>query len=483
MPSTKISALPIAGAIGGGELLPAVQGGGNVAVTPAMLRRHALAGTPPLIGRPFAKLMVDGDSKAGEAPAAARWVAARTPLNVWIMPVSFSVGGSTSGTQAGTGLTNPDRMAAMTAGVAAETAAGWIVDMLLTIGTNDVVLSGLAADTILANVRKYHDAFRAAGGRFLILMGVDPRSGLSAAMARQIVAVNRAYADYCMTVPDAIFCDTAPWWLDPAPTNAAFSPIGGSTGNAFSMAADGLHGSAYGSYRKQFALGPILRAIYRPRDPIPLNAGDSFDATTAPRGNMLGAYARCVALGGTSSIVNSGTGAIAGTPPLGWTATGTLTGDLGVAFSTATCAPLEAYTGSSGWTAVRIAFTGTPGEAGSLTLRLTTASAQQAGMLLAGSALLSGNALAGCHGISVTTANITPTVNNILGATGTLGAPDQLPQIDGLIALDLMAQPTAGTNSGLSVAIRWRAGVAMSGSIDLIGATWRRIDPIPAPAA
>jgi hypothetical protein len=42
MTDTKISALARARVIGGGELLPAVQGGDTVAVTPAMLRDHML---------------------------------------------------------------------------------------------------------------------------------------------------------------------------------------------------------------------------------------------------------------------------------------------------------------------------------------------------------------------------------------------------------------------------------------------------------
>ena len=37
--------------------------------------------------------------------------------------------------------------------------------------------------------------------------------------------------------------------------------------------------------------------------------------------------------------------------------------------------------------------------------------------------------------------------------------------------------------SGVMIGIRWLAGVPMSGSIDLIGASWRRADPIPNAAA
>jgi hypothetical protein len=43
MNDTKISALPGAAALGGGELLPGVQAGANVAITPAQIVQHVLA--------------------------------------------------------------------------------------------------------------------------------------------------------------------------------------------------------------------------------------------------------------------------------------------------------------------------------------------------------------------------------------------------------------------------------------------------------
>ncbi|SNS16544.1 hypothetical protein SAMN06295912_10268 [Sphingomonas laterariae] len=481
MPSTKISALGAASALGGGELLPAVQGGGNVAVTPTQLRAHALAGVPPLLARPAARLMVDGDSKRGEAVTAARWVNARTPIEATIGSHDLGVGGSTTATQASTGLTNATRMATMQATVAAQVASGWAVDMLMTIGTNDIVLAGLTPETVLANLRKYHNAFRAAGGRFLILMAVDPRTGLDATAARKFIALNRAYADYCTAIADAIWCDTAAWWLDPASTS--FAPVGGATGAAFGMAADGLHGNAYGAYRKQYALGPILQALYRPRLRGPLYGGDSFNTADAVRGNILGTNGRMVALGGTNSITLSGSGSVSGTPPAGWTATGTLTGDLGLSFAVAGCPPLDAYAGSAGWQAVRLTFNGTPSATGQIVLTRNVVLPEQGAAPMAGSLLVNANALAGCHGIYLASVNTNPIGRIDLGAAGTPTAADQLPQMDGLLGLDLALVPTGNLNSGVSINIRWLGGVAMSGSIDLIGATWRRADAPPAAAA
>jgi hypothetical protein len=483
MPSTKISALAPATALGGGELLPGVQGGGNVAVTAAQLRDHALAGLPPRIQRPSARLMIDGDSKRGEPAAAAYWVHARTPIDCWIGSRDLGVGGSTTGTQATTGLTNATRMAAMQAAVAAETAGGRTVDMLLTIGTNDVVLSSYSSETVLANLRRYQDAFRAAGGRFLIVMAVDPRMGLSSATARQIVALNHGYADYCEAVPDAIFCDPTPWWLDPAAGNGSFAPIGGSSGDPFAMAGDGLHGGAYGAYRKQFALGPILRAIYRPRRRIMLHPGDAYDGDDAVRGNILGVAGRTVATGGASNLVNSGTGTIDGTPPSGWTADGTLTGDLSIGFSTATCEPLADLTGTSGWPVVRMAFAGTPAASGALTLYRFAGLPQLAATPMLASALVSANALTGCHGLYLSTLNVSPSASGRLGASGSIAAIDELPVLDGLLGIDQPAVPVSNSNSGVVIGIRWRAGVPLSGSVDLVGACWRRADPIPAAAA
>lgn len=483
MPSTKISALAPATALGGGELLPAVQGGGNVAVTPTQLRAYALAGLPQRIQRPYAKLMIDGDSKRGEPVIAAYWVNARTPIDCWIGSSDFGVGGSTTGAQATTGLTNASRLNAMRAAVAADVAAGWAVDMLLTIGTNDIVLAGASSETVLANLRRYHDAFRAAGGRFLIVMAVDPRTGLDAPLTRKLVALNHGYADYCRSLADAIFCDPTPWWLDPAGGNSGFAPIGGAGGTAFAMTGDGLHGGAYGAYRKQFALAPILQAIYRPRRRMMLHPGDTYDGSDAIRGNILGPEGRMVAMGGANGIVNSGSGSVSGTPPSGWSAYATLTGNLSISFSTTTCQPLADLTGTSGWPAVRVTFSGTPTTSGDLNLNRNVPLAQLDATPMLASALLNANALTGCHGLYLTTMNVNPPVNAYLGAGGGLTAPDQLPALDGLIGIDQPIVPASNINSGLSLGLRWRAGVALSGSIDLIGGCWRRFDPAPAAAA
>lgn len=482
MPSMKISALTPATAIGGGELLPAVQGNGNVAVTPAQLRTHALAGLTPRLLRPHAKLMVDGDSKRHEPAVAARWVNARISLECWIGSHDFGAGGSTSGTQATTGLTNASRMGAMQTAVATETAAGWTVDMLLTIGTNDVS-AGSSSEAVLANLRRYHDAFRAAGGRCLILMAIDPRNGIDAAATRRLIAINRGYADYCTAVPDAIFCDTTAWWLDPvAAGSTAFTPIGAAGGTAFAMTQDGLHGSAYGSYRKQFALAPIMQALYRPRPSIGVVPGDVYNVSDAIRGNILGTGGRTVALGGTSNLANNGTGTSSGTPPSGWTADGTLSGSLSVAFSVENCAALEQLSGSDGWQTVRLAFSGTPDASGGMTVRRYVPLPQLNATPMFASMLLNVEALTGCFGLSLSTVNVGPTMTVHLGASGTPNAADQLPRLDGLHGVEQPVVPASNLNSGLSIGIRWLAGVPLSGSIDLVGACWRRADPLPAAA-
>lgn len=483
MPSMKISALTPAAAIGGGELLPAVQGGGNVTVTPAQLRTHALAGLTPRLLRPYAKLMVDGDSKREEPVGAARWVNARTPLECWIGSNDFGAGGSTSGTQASTGLTNATRLGNMQSTVAAQTDAGWTVDMLLTIGTNDVA-AGTQPETVLANLRRYHDAFRAAGGRCLIVMAIDPRNAIDAAASRRLIAINRGYADYCNVIADAVFCDANPWWLDPAAAGGtSLTPIGGSGGTAFAVTSDGLHGSAYGAYRKQFALAPILQALYRPRPRIPILPADVYNAADAIRGNILGTNGRMVSLGGTSSLTNSGSGTISGTPPSGWTAEGTLGGDLSVTFSVEDCPALDALTGSSGWQAVRLTFTGTPAASGSLTLRRFVSQPQLNATPMLASVLFNANALTGCHGLQLSTANVSPAMTCYLGGSGTLAAADRLPVLDGLLGIEQPLVPSSNSNSGLVVGVRWLGGVPLSGSVDVIGACWRRADPLPAAAA
>lgn len=477
----KISELTAAAALTGSEALPAVQGGANVRASANQLRTHILKGVPPLMSRPFVELWADGDSKAGEPARAAQWVIAKDPREVSITQ-NFGVGSSQSSAAASPlGLTNATRMATIAAALNAAVAAGSTVDIVLTIGTNDISTGGMP-ETIVANVRKYHNHIRANGARFLILMAIDPRTGLTGTTARSLVATNRAYADYCQTVPDAIFCDATGWWQDPAST--AFAPIGGATGGAFAMAADGLHANAYGVYSKQFALAPIFQALYRPRSIEVLSAADTFDAADALRGNILGANGRFLAMGGTNSFSVTGSGAVTGTPPAGTSGNGTLDGSVSLAYSAQNNPNLAAMFGSANWPCVRVALSGTPATSAVIQLAGRFVGFPQANATpMIGRALIACTGVTGLAAIYTQTQNVSPSASATLGVSGTPVASDRLPQLDGLFSIDFFTVPTSNINSGLNLIVRTMAGVALGGSIDLIGIDWRRWDAVPAASA
>lgn len=416
------------------------------------------------------KLIADGDSKAGEALRAARWVDARTPLDVFISATpSLGIGGTTTG-NTGSNLIAPSRLATMIAAVQTEVAAGFAVDIVLTIGTNDVGAS-TAPELPISNIKRYHNEFRNAGGRFLILMGIDPRNGNSALLH----SVNRSYQDYCRTVPDAFYVDTVPWLM--APASASTNPLGGAGGTFGAVTTDGLHCSAYGTYQKSFALQPVMQAIYRPRDRTNLFAIDSYNATTSPRGNVFGSAGRMSAAGGTASFTNSGTGTVTGTPPLGWTANGTLDGTLGVSFSVVNVTDLNAY-GVGNFSAVRMEFSGTPATTQTIGVQRFTGWTPSTTTPGKAEALMRFNSLTGLCAIGIQTINNSGQ-SNWFGTTGTPNAADQLPAIDGLFENNFVV-PTILANSGYNIGFRFIAGATVSGSVDLIGANWRQWLPLPA---
>jgi len=475
MANAKISELPAATALAGDELLPGVQDAGNVAVTADQLRSHALLGVPPLVSRPFVQLWADGDSKAMEPINGAAWVLAKEPMEVYTGR-SFGIGGSGTGTTTSpNGLLVPARMAVIVAALEAAVAAGTIVDVVLTAGTNDAGNGTISPEEAIANIRAYHNALRAAGLRYLLLMSIDPRVGSSGAA---IVSANRAYADYCETVPDAIFVDTTPWLLDPASTT--HSPIGADTGAVWSVTADGLHCSPYGCYRKQFALSPILRTLYRPRAFEGISKVSIYNASTSPRGNILGTNGRFTTIGGTDSYTKNDTSSVTGTPPASFTASGTLSGDVALTYSVEDCAALGDYFGGD-WPCVRVALAGTPTANATIQLAGRFVSFPQADSTpMIGRAIFACNALAGTRGFRLASQNVTPPVNQSLGASGSVNPSDQLPALDGLFSLDFFTVPTSNINSGLNFQLNIMSGVELSGSIDLIGIEWRPWPAVPA---
>ncbi|ARS29098.1 SGNH/GDSL hydrolase family protein [Sphingomonas sp. KC8] len=468
MANAKISELAQIRPVGAGLIVPGARGGQNVAV-----HGHRIAPS-----RPFAEMWADGDSKSGEGPEAARWALARNPMDVWVTGVNLGIGGTNSGSAADC-LTNATRLAAMQAAVAAAYGAGRIVDMILTIGTNDLTAS-MAPETTIANIRKYHDAFRLAGGRYLILMAVDPRSANGAARVSLTMSLNNAYADYCAAVSDAMFCDPTPWWTDPAQP-LSHAPIGGAAGAAMAVTGDGLHGSAYGGYRKQYAILTVMQRLYRATGWDVAGFASDYDTANAARASILGINGRMVAMGGTNAI--TGGAGVTGTPPADFRSAGELSGTMALTYSVQSNAHLGALYGGT-WPCVRIAVTGTPtADTDILIAGRNWLLDQQGALPMRGRALIGCNALVGCMGLFTVTQNVSPTGKFNLGRDGGYPASDQLPQLDGLHMLDLRHIPTGNSNSGLNLWLRVKAGVAAGGSIDLIGMDWRRWAAMPVATA
>ncbi|SNS52854.1 GDSL-like Lipase/Acylhydrolase family protein [Sphingomonas laterariae] len=493
MANAKISELGAAAALSGAEKVPVVQGGANAAATPEQLRTFARFVRP-------VNLIVDGDSKGVQVgnmshASALFWALARTGRIANFNPAtdSLAVGSTVSGTNGGavTGLISAGRLNSMIARVQAVAATGADPVIILKIGANDVGLT--APETVLANVRRYWETARAAGAVRLLLMSVDPRvatagaaPALSSAVARAGHAINAAYRAYAAASPDIIMVDSHNALTDP--TNDLFYPIGGVSAAGFASMLDGLHESQYGAWLQSKALGDALRLVGRPLPAISgamINGVTGWSATE-PRGNVLGNEARFGGTGGTSgNVALTGGGGVTGIdqfpaaklfgayPNLG----GTLSGTLAVAISSVAYQPM-ADQDRPDHKATRLTFTGTPSANGSLAIAAVAQkpSGWDYTIPLDWDADLYCNALTGCAGLSL-----------VLSAGGsglTIGGNDAtlLPALTGRLIPHRPAPSVASAdpaNITLELRINWRAGMAMSGSIDLFGMGISQARPIP----
>ncbi|SNS20496.1 GDSL-like Lipase/Acylhydrolase family protein [Sphingomonas laterariae] len=466
MADKMISELAMAGPLSNSMFIPVAQGGSNFA-----LPAHRLIGA-----QPFVQLWGDGDSKTGEGVGAFEWAVARLNLDAWVGGRQFGVGG-TNTSNSGNNLTSPARMATIVTAIETASATGDIIDVVMTIGTNDVVLANMTSEAIIANIRNYHDVIRAAGCRNLILMSIDPRTNLTATQQGQIASANRAYEDYCRVVADAIFVDAMPWMLDPA--SPSFIPIGGAGGTFGAVTNDGLHCSAYGIFRKSFAVEAVAEQLYRFRPVELIGSGIAFNSVTAVRGNILGTGGRFVAMGGTDSFTKVDTSSVVGTPPATFTGSGTLNGDTKLTYSVANCADLGSRYGGD-WPCINVALSGTPVSTSDIQLAgRYVVFAYPASTRMRGRALVNLNNVTGLSRLRLQTQNVNPPLSKTLGAAGAAAPQHELPTLNGLHALEIVCDPVNAGNSGLNLLISGVAGRPFGGSIDLLGIEWRRADAIP----
>lgn len=440
---------------------------------------------------PFSKpvtLIFDGDSKGAEPLQAITWARAYQPMAVNVgygsgggAPYDIHVGGSDTTNAATTGLTNATRLAATAAIVTAQAALN-PVDIWLTIGTNDTNGGVVSSETVIANIRKYHNTLRAAGLRFLILMAIDPRETLGSGNRANVLATNAAYASYCALVPDAMFCDPSPQILDPLSTH--WECIGGSLLTAVGNFG-GLHASGYGIWMKYKAVLALARTIYRNVPYNDYDLSDIYDTTLNTRGNMLGVNGRFVSIGGNNVLfTNGGSGTVTGTVPLGCLLQGGMDGTMGITFAQAACPAYDMLRGTSGAQCVNLSFSGTPTSTNALQIQRQSGFAGALGTTpMKARALLNFNNVTGLYGIKMGLGGILPQAAMNLGsgtAPGLYTLADQMPTLNGIheIAYDIV--PTTNAGPTLSLYVNFKAGVPLTGSIDFIGASLRRDDPIPA---
>jgi lysophospholipase L1-like esterase len=431
-----------------GLALTATSSSGTAAATPAVI--------------PRALILSDGDSKAPEPLQGFVWWLANNPKKVEF-GANYGVGGT--GSDSTNGILKPSRLATVTAAIAAGVAAGQPVDMFLTIGINDVI----TPEATITNVKTYADAIKAAGVRWLFIMSVDPQTGSTAAK----LAINAGYADLAASRTFIRFIDNSPQWLDFSAATT-FDPIGASGGAYGAVTYDGTHASGYGNFLKGTSVGAAIGSLYPDEVVFPVSKADVFNNSTAPRANMLGANGRFLALGGTQSATG---GTVTGTPPLGWTFQGALSG-LVVTFTTTTSTALQTRLGLSAAPAcVRMTFSGTAGADVSMQL-ITSASvvisSPGTGRMMSG-ILAYANAMTNFQNFQTKVVFFTPTFQTDLGNAGGLVASGNIPTLTQMLAIQQVGTETGNPNAIFPVlTIRVQNGQTISGSLDLIGFSVRK---------
>ncbi|KQS03002.1 hypothetical protein ASG11_00915 [Sphingomonas sp. Leaf357] len=437
--------------------------------------------------------LFDGDSKYAEIKTGLQWMAAFEGLDLRFDGGELGIGGSTSGTGAGN-LLSPARLATARTVLDAHSAAGRTIDYYLTIGTNDTS-ANLPPATVLANIRKFHEQVLRPQGcfRYLVLVSVDPRSPGSATGASYIHTINRLYDEYALANPlDVLFVDTTGMLIDPALANANGYPIPfGATAAPMPAGAvtdDGLHCSNYGKYLKRFAVAP-LRDLYRRKPARSLSRALAAAGPNGSGANMVPG-GRTVEIGGTISLTNNGTGAMTGTPPAGFTLSGTIDGTLGVGFaaSTVTVATDGGLIPRGTWPCVRASFSGTSG-ANTTGIAISIVANPdrtiEIGDLVTSGALVNFNALTGILGIAVTANNPGAVSGVTIGATGVNGSPLAqaiVQAIDGPMLLEGDDVPASSAQNAFfqTLNLYLPPNTAISGSVDLLAIFAERIGPLPA---
>jgi hypothetical protein len=210
--------------------------------------------------------------------------------------------------------------------------------------------------------------------------------------------------------------------------------------------------------------------------------------------NMVGTDGRIVAMTGTNSLTNSGSGTVIGLPPAGSTLSGTIDGTLGVAFTTSTVS-VTTHGGSiprGAWPAVRATFSGTSG-ANTSGLTFTWSANPDTtiapGHVVTAGALVNLNALTGLLGIEVRANNPTA-ISGAMAGVASAGTGSPLAQaivlpMDGPMLIEGDDLPATSSQNAFyqSLTLYLPPNTAITGSVDLLAVFAERIGPIPAATA
>jgi hypothetical protein len=445
-------------------------------------------GFPKLTPVSDVAVIYDGDSKGLEPLVIMQFIAFRNRLAILFNGAQLNLGGTNSGTGTVNGypcLLNPSRIATAQAACAAAKANG-VFDYSLKIGIND--LSGVTAtQAIVANIRKFHETVvRPGGARYLLLWAIDPTATISATGSiNSLNALYSAYAD--ANSKDVIFLNPYNSILDPTSSTSAL--IGGATNSATAYSRDGLHlvRRALNAISLTPAIDSAIRSIYRQRALLDLSLSGGYDATAYRYGNFLGATGRLTAMGGSGTATGATT--VSGTPPNGWTLSGNAAGASLTWSVVSGIAALETAAGNTGFSAVRLAISGTLTANMDMRLQSNAFPDSSGGAIAIGdklqtAMLVNFNAAAGLTGLYLDNPAGGGGVTYGSVAGGPSNPGDTLPAINGLVTVQSDPITLASVPGGYGMGFDFSGlnGAVLGGSIDLFAVRIGKIGPIPAVA-
>ncbi len=361
--------------------------------------------------------------------------------------------------------------------------------------TND---SGHDVATDMAAFMKIYTQARAAGCQLMITMGLDPYDQTDAVSGRKYESIDQALRQLERQNDDFWYVPTTLALLDV--TSATRQPIT----TPKKVMIDGTHESGYGRGQggqvlaRAWVRHGVPKRTIATISPVDTCYGPHGGPVQSPVGNMLGANGTFSATGNSAGmqVTTSGSGAITGASA--WAGanadnnycrlTGTLNGTAALAVTTAANDYLNTEGLRTDITRPRLTLSGTPASDFDLTVTLYRNVIQAVG---ANAALpypinvesefwWQANALAGVTQITGP------------GSVGT-GTPTNDDVLDPITSVMGDVSPTPYVGSGdagngtyeATVTVTWsfRGGVALSGSIDLIGAAVRQLYPLQTPAA